>query len=175
VDGLGYACALVLAAVFVRAAAAKLARPATTAAGFAALGVPAAAALARAVPFVELLTAAALVAAPRVGAAASLIFLPASSWVLVRSLRSPTPAPCNCFGTARTEPVSSTDLVRNVLLAVLALVSLGTAGPTVPGAPAVVAVVGAVAAGLAGLAGLRRRSRPGPDRPGRGHAQADPP
>jgi uncharacterized membrane protein YphA (DoxX/SURF4 family) len=175
VDGLGYACALVLAAVFVRAAAAKLARPTTTAAGFAALGVPAAAALARAVPFVELVTAVALVAAPRVGAVAGLVFLPASSWVLVRSLRSGAPTPCNCFGTARTEPVSSTDLVRNVLLAGLAVVSLSAAGPGVPGAPALCAVAGGLAAGLAGLAGLRRRSRPGPPGPGGGHTQADAP
>ena len=88
VDGLGYACALALGAVFVRAAGAKLARPATTAAGFAALGVPAAAALARTVPVVELLAAMALVTTPRVGAGAGLLFLAAFSWVLVRSLRS---------------------------------------------------------------------------------------
>lgn len=174
-DGLGYACALVLAAVFVRAGAAKLARPATTAAGFAALRVPAAAALARAVPFVELLTAVALVGAPRLGAVAGLVFLAAFSWVLVRTLRSGTPVPCNCFGTARTEPVSSTDLVRNALLAGLAVLSLSAGGPAVPGPLATVVALGGFAAGLAALAGLRSRSRPGPGRPGRGHAQTDTP
>ncbi|HEX3623501.1 MAG TPA: MauE/DoxX family redox-associated membrane protein [Acidimicrobiales bacterium] len=167
-DGLGYACALLLAGVFVRAGAAKLARPATTAAGFAALGVPVAARAARAVPLVELLCAVALIGAPRAGGGAGLVLLAGLSVVLVRALRAGWAVPCNCFGTARAEPVSTTDLVRNALLAGLAAVSLADTHPTVPGPMAVVVAVGAFAAGLVALATLRRRSRPG-------HAQAGTP
>lgn len=159
VDGLGYVAAVVLAAVFVRAGAAKLARPAATAAGFAALGVPAPTGVARAVPIAELATAVALLGAPRVGAVASLGFLVAFSWVLVTALRSGRAVPCNCFGTARTEPVTAVDVVRNVLLAGLAAGSLAAgAEPTVPSLAAVLVAVAVFVAGVVVLHTLRRRS-----------------
>ena len=164
VHGLGYVAALLLAAVFVRAGAAKLARPAATAASFAALGVPAPSGVARAVPFAELLTAVALIGAPQVGGAASLVFLAVFSWVLVGALRSGRAVPCNCFGTARTEPVSAVDVVRNVLLAGLAVVTLTTGREPTVASPAAVVVAAAIfAAGLLGLRTLRRRlPRAGP-------------
>lgn len=158
VDGLGYACALLLAAVFVRGGAAKLARPQVTATGFAALGVPAAVVLAGAVPVIELLVAVALVAAPRAGAVAALVVLAAFSAVLGRALRAGADAPCACFGTARTDPVSTTDLVRNGLLVVAAAAALTAARPASPSPGAVVAAAVSFAAGLALLATLRRRT-----------------
>ena len=161
-DGLGYACALVLAGVFVRAGAAKLARPGATATGFAALGVPGPGVLARAVPLVELLAAVGLAAAPRAGGAVALVALAGFSVVLARGLRAGSTAPCNCFGAARADPVSSVDIVRNALLAVLALLALGAPGPAVPGPLAVVVAVSASAGGWLALAALRHRggSRP---------------
>ena len=159
VDGLGYASALVLAAVIVRAGAAKLARPTTTATSFVALGVPAAGLAARAVPIVELLVAVALLAAPRAGALGALALLIPFTAVLARAVRSGSEAPCNCFGTARVEPVSRVDVVRNVLLVALALTAVTATTPVVPGPPALVATVVACGSGLALLASLRARAR----------------
>lgn len=117
----GYACALVLAAVFVWAAAAKLARPAVTAAGFRALGVPRPAALARAVPVAELGTAVLLVAVPRVGGVVAVVVLAAFTVVIVRAIRQGLVTPCSCFGAVSARPVSKLDLVRNLMLAALAV------------------------------------------------------
>ncbi len=158
-DGLGYACALVLAAVFVRAGAAKVVRPAQTATSFVALGVPAAGAAARAVPVVELLVAVALLAAPRAGGIGALSLLLPFTAVLARAVRGGSGVPCNCFGAARADPVSSVDIVRNAMLAALALVALSAGGPSVPG-PVAAAVAGAVSAlGALTLTALRRRRR----------------
>jgi uncharacterized membrane protein YphA (DoxX/SURF4 family) len=156
--GLGYACAVLLAAVLVRAGAAKLARPVATAASFRALGVPAAGATARAVPGVELAVATALIAVPRAGAALALVLLLAFSAVLARAVRSGVATPCNCFGTARAEPVSWLDVVRNGLLAVAAVAAATSPAPQVPGAGAVVVAVAAFAAGSGVLVAMRGRS-----------------
>ncbi len=155
---LGYACAVLLAAVFVRAGAAKLARPAATAATFSALGVPRAGATARAVPVVELLVAAGLLAGPRAGAVAALALLLPFSVVLARSVRRGSVTPCNCFGSARSDPVSAVDLVRNGLLALAAVAGLWAADPTVPGPGAVAVAVASAGGGLLLLTALRRRS-----------------
>ena len=158
-EGLGYACALVLAAVFVRAGAAKLARPRETAASLTALGVPAAAAVARALPFVELGTAVVLAAAPRAGGLVALLLLFGFSVVLARALRAGITAPCNCFGAARADPVSPLDLTRNATLTTLAVAALAPTHPTLPAplAAAVVLVWCAIVATALGR--LRRRSR----------------
>lgn len=158
-DGLGYACALMLAAVFVRAGAAKLVRPAQTATGFVALGVPAAGLAARAVPVVELLVAVALLAAPRAGAIGALALLVPFTAVLAGAVRSGSEAPCNCFGAARVDPVSVVDVVRNALLIALAVAAVTATVPVVPGAPAVVTTVAAAGCGLALLSSLRTRAR----------------
>lgn len=155
-DGPGYACALLLAAVFVLAGAAKLARPAATATSFVALGVPAAPAAARAVPFVELLVAAALLASPRPGAIGALALLTPFTAVLARAVAAGSQTPCNCFGTARAEPVSWVDVVRNVMLGALAVASLTAAEPGVPSPTAVALACGAFAVGAGVLARLRR-------------------
>jgi uncharacterized membrane protein YphA (DoxX/SURF4 family) len=157
VDGLGYACAVVLAAVFVRAGAAKVARPAQTATSFAALGLPVPGALARAVPVVELMVAVALLAAPRPGAAAAMALLAPFTAVVARAVASGTAAPCNCFGSARADPVSWVDVVRNLMLAALAGAAITAAAPAVPGAPAALVVAAALAGGVLALAWLRRR------------------
>jgi len=155
--GFGYACAAVLAAVLVRAGVAKAVRPAETATGFAALGVPAPAVTARIVPLVELVLAALLLAAPRPGGAAALVLLAAFSAFVARTLRRGLSVPCNCFGTARAEPVSGVDLLRNLLFGGLALAALLATEPVVPEVWALAAALVTVAAGATALRAARRR------------------
>lgn len=157
VEGFAYACAVLLAAVFVRAGAAKAARPAETAAGFRALHLPAPTVLSRIVPAGELALAALLLAAPRAGAGAALAVLAAFTAVLVRAIHSGDVAPCNCFGAVNAKPISSADVLRNGLLAGLAGGALGAPGPTVPSPEAVALVAAAGAVGLGLLRASRRR------------------
>ncbi|MEO7837140.1 MAG: MauE/DoxX family redox-associated membrane protein [Acidimicrobiales bacterium] len=121
IELVGYACALALAVVFVWAGVAKLRQVEETRAAFAALGIPKSAAAARIVPVMELAIAAVLVAAPSVGGAIAFGSLLAFNLILVRAVRSGSPAPCNCFGSHSAEPVSRRDLLRNVGLMVLAM------------------------------------------------------
>ena len=153
----GYACALVLAAVFVRAGVGKGVRPRDTAAGFAALGVPFPEAAARTVPVVELVLAVILLANPRPGGIAALALLAIFSVLLGGAVRRGVTTGCNCFGAARVEPVSRVDLVRNGLLALLAVAALGAPSPTVPDPLAAAAVVAVVGAGAWTLHSVRRR------------------
>lgn len=156
-EGTGYAAAVVLAAVFLRAATAKLARPGDTAGAFRGLGLPAAGALARGVPATELVLAAVLLAAPRAGAAGALGTLGAFSIVVARAVRGGVATPCACFGTSTAEPVSHVDLVRNGLLGLLAAWALLAPRPVVPGPAAAAAVAASVGAGYGLLARWRRR------------------
>ena len=161
--GFGYACAVVLAAVFVRAGVAKAVRPAETTAGFVALGVPAAALTARVVPALELLLALVLLALPRAGAIVAMVLLVTFTGFLARSLRAGLSAGCNCFGQASVRPLSGVDLLRNSLLVLTAAAALLAEEPVVPGPRAVALVLGGVAAGVAGLRWARARPsrRPG--------------
>lgn len=153
--GFGYVCAVVLAAVFVRAGVAKAIRSEGTVAGFVALGVPSAPVVARAVPAVEIALAVALLSFPRIGGVAALVSLGAFSVFLARAVRAGVTVGCNCFGQARAEPVSGRDLARNAMLATLALAALSASRPVVP---SLVAVLSAAAVVLAGVAILRARS-----------------
>lgn len=130
--GFGYVCAVVLAAVFVRAGTAKLARLDQTEVSFAGLRLPAAGLLARLVPVVELTLAVLLVAFPPLGGVASLIILVVFTAVLLPAIASGVQVSCSCFGAARADPVSRVDLVRNVLLAGLAVTAVFTSAPTMP-------------------------------------------
>lgn len=141
VRGLGYLGALVLGAVFVWAAAAKLAGRAQAVTGFAALGLPAPQAMARLVPAAELATAVLLVAVPRPGGLVALALLAAFSVVIARAVLRGVEAGCSCFGVASRRPISPTDLGRNALLASLALAAAATPRPTPPPWWSVVAVV----------------------------------
>lgn len=156
---LGYLAALVLAAAFGWAGVAKARTPRTTARTFAGLGLPAPAALARAVPAVELTLAAALVVVPGWAAAVALALLAAFTTFLARAVRAGVDVGCGCFGSNSTEPVSSVELVRNGLLASCGLLALAAPAPVAPSLAAVL-VVGlamAMAAVVLALADLRRR------------------
>ena len=142
---MSYTAALVLAGVLAWAGAAKLMRPRTTAASFAALGVPGA----RLVPWIELVTAMALVAWPRVGGPTAAVLLLAFAVVLVRAARRGVG--CACFGTAAPQPVSAREFTRNGGLLALAVLASGTR-PLVPGLADVVLVTTAAAVSAVGLA-----------------------
>jgi hypothetical protein len=155
--GFGYACAAVLATVFVRAAVAKAVRAEHTGAGFAALGVPSPAVAARAVPLVELALAVVLLGAPRVGAVAAIVLLAGFSVVLARAVRRGVAVGCNCFGAPRVDAVSSVDLARNAMLATLALAALFAPRATKPSLAAVAGAAGVVILGVLGLRAARAR------------------
>lgn len=160
VDDVARASALVLAAVFGAAAVAKAARPRTTRESLSALGLPVPAILAIAVPAVEGLLAVVLVLAPKPAARVSLVVLALFTAFLWRAVARGTAAPCACFGSSRSEPVSSTEIVRNALLLALAVVAEGAPSPGWPGLPALVVVTLATAMGrvLLALLDLRRRT-----------------
>jgi uncharacterized membrane protein YphA (DoxX/SURF4 family) len=148
----GYAAALVVAAVYLVAGVAKLSDRATTASTFAALGVPAPRSMATVVPLAEIGLGAGLVVAPRPAAAAALVVVAAFTVVLVAALRRGVRVGCGCFGTARREPISFVEVVRNGLLAAATAVALLAPGPRWPGLAATVAVTAATAAGAVVLA-----------------------
>lgn len=158
-DGLGYVAALGLAAVFARAAQAKLGDRAGTAETFAALGLPRAAATA--VPAVELALVLGLVVLPGWAALVALALLVGFTVFLAQALRAGVTVGCNCFGSTRAAPISRVELVRNALLAALAVVAATAAGPEPPGIAAVLTVAAAVGAGLA-LLHVLDRPREGP-------------
>jgi hypothetical protein len=167
----GDVLAVLLAAVFAWAGAAKLVDRRTTARSFRALGLPGGAVLSTGVPVAELVLAAGLVVVPAVAAPLALGLLAAFSVVLGRALREGVAVGCGCFGTARRGPVSARDLLRNAALAAIALAVAVAAGT------ALATVAAALLGALGGLA-VRARppsrvGRPAPALPGLDYAAAD--
>lgn len=170
---LAAAAAWLVALVLAWAGIAKLAAGARTAAGFRSLGIPAAGAVAIAVPVAELAAALLLVTVPPIGATVSLGLLAVFTAFLVLALRRGLGVPCGCFGSARPEPITYAALVRNALLASAAGVAALAPSPARPVLEAVIAVGAAAALGfvLVGLAELRattgrlwdNRVEPGPE------------
>jgi len=156
----GYACAFVLAIVFVQAAVAKAVRPTDTTAGFLALGVPGAPAMARIVPLVEVGVAFGLLSVPRIGGVAALVTLAGFSAFVGRAISAGVRSGCNCFGQRKGDPVSAVDLVRNALLAALAVGALLAARPVAFTTTSTVAAIVVSAAGATLLWSMRRRKRP---------------
>lgn len=157
-NGFGYACALVLALVFVRAGVAKAVHRAETATGFATLGIPAASTVARVVPVIEVVLAVALLSVPRIGGVAALITLATFSAFLARALHAGVTAACNCFGQTHTEPISSLDLVRNAMLGGLGASALLVERPVVPTLAATLSALVIIGAGAILLFSARNRS-----------------
>jgi uncharacterized membrane protein YphA (DoxX/SURF4 family) len=158
---MSYAAAALLAAVFAWAGAAKLRQAAVTERTFRAFGLPAPAVLARGVPLVELGLAAGLVVAPGWAAAVALAVLAGFTTVLLRAMRAGVEVGCGCFGTARREPVSSVEIVRNGMLAVAAAAALLADRPAAVGLDDVIAVTTAAAIGAVVLALLELRRATG--------------
>lgn len=147
-SGVGYTAVLVLAGVLAWAGVAKLTRPRTTAAAFAAMGVPGGG---RLVPLVELVVAASLVARPPIGALLAGALLLLFTAALVRAVRRGVAVGCACFGATASQPVSAREIVRNVGL--LFLAAIATRGrPGLPALADVVLVTTVVAAAAVALA-----------------------
>ena len=167
----GDALAIVLAAVFAWAGAAKAVDRRATARSFRALGLPGEVVLTTGVPVAELLLAAGLVLVPAAAAPVALGLLTAFTVVLGRALREGVTVGCGCFGTARRGAVSGRDLARNGVLAALALAVAINAG-TWPAALA--AVVVGVVVGVAVRPRPRTRvGRPAPPLPGLDYGAAE--
>lgn len=145
-DGLGYAAAVVLAALFARAAQAKLGDRTGTAETFTALGLPPAAAVG--VPVAEVVLAVALLVVPGWASAVALAVLAAFTTFLARAVRAGVTVGCNCFGSARHAPVSWVEVLRNLLLAGLALAGLTATSRTVPSPVALAVLLVALVAGF---------------------------
>ncbi len=75
-------------------------------------------------PASELVVAVLLIAAPVGGAIVALVLLLGFSTLVVLRLREGSVAPCRCFGSTRTRPISWIDLARNGGLAALAVLTL---------------------------------------------------
>ena len=154
-----YAAAVGVAAVFAWAGAAKAVAPLRTRRTFAALGLPPV--LATIVPVAELGLAVGLVLSPGATAWPALVLLVAFTALLARVVVRGEAIACGCFGSARPEPVSFVDLLRNALLVgVAAAVAIGRTDPATPGLAAVVTVTGLAATGalVVALADLKRRT-----------------
>lgn len=155
-----YATAVLLAGLFAWAGAAKLADRRRTSETFAALGLPAPRVLGTAVPAAELTLAAGLLVAPAISAYAALAMLAGFTTFLVRAVRAGVDVGCGCFGSARAEPVSSVEVLRNAILAGATVVAGFAVGPVLPGLDAVILVstVAALGAVVIALADVRRRT-----------------
>ncbi len=135
-------CALLLIAVFVWSALAKLRRPAPTAEAFGHLGVPFPSLAARLVPVAELALAALLATNAPFGSALSIIVLILFTLILLPAAvtfahstghsdghegradaTTPAVISCGCFGSASTAPISWVEVVRNLFLITAAVVA----------------------------------------------------
>ena len=139
---------MVLAVIFLVAAAAKLHDRSQTAADFKQLGVPSW--LTPLVPLVEAGVAITLILRPRIGGVAALGMLFVFSLILARALRSKPESSisCSCFGAIGTSAVTTSTLIRNGGFMVAALVAAFGSGLTQPDLAAVVTIsmVGLIAA-----------------------------
>jgi uncharacterized membrane protein YphA (DoxX/SURF4 family) len=114
--------AVLLAIVFVVAAAAKFRDPAATRRSMAEFDLPNPRLLAVAVPVTELATAALLLVDPRTGGPCAVALLVAFTTLIAGRLLAGHHESCGCFGTWAVRPLSWRDLARNA-----ALVALGVA------------------------------------------------
>jgi uncharacterized membrane protein YphA (DoxX/SURF4 family) len=144
--GLPYLAALVLAAVFALAAAAKWRDLPGTARAMATFGLPRPWLVARIVPGVEAALALGLVLTPAASAVVALALLSAFTVLVVLRLRGGgAGTPCGCFGSWGRSTLSWVDVMRNGLLVVTALIAIAGDLPRRPG-------IGALALTLAVLA-----------------------
>jgi hypothetical protein len=157
--GIGYTAAVVVAAVFAVAGAVKLSDVRATASAFEALGVPQPPVSAVFVPVAELSVTALLLLVPPVGAIGALVTLAFFTTFLVGRLRAGVRAPCACFGSARRDPLSAVEVVRNLGLMVLSGLALATDRPARPTAADLVVVLVPVSLAALGLRTARARMR----------------
>ena len=151
------AAALVVAGALAVAGIPKLARHDHTAAGFDRLGLPQPAALAWAVPAVEVAVAALLVVFPGWGGVVAFALLAGFTVYLVGLVRSGRQVSCGCFGSSGHRAVSVLDVARNALLLTAAAAAATHEGPLRPDGWTVVAAVAAGTGGAVVLGWSARR------------------
>jgi uncharacterized membrane protein YphA (DoxX/SURF4 family) len=161
-QGVAGACAVVLAALLTVAAVAKLRDRPGTARSFSELGLRPARLLAGAVPASELVAAAALIARPAAGGALAALLL--AGFTAVLAIGRHKAAPCACFGSSGSRPVTTADIVRNGILLTAALLALfgagpGAARPSLAGAIVVTAAAVVLVVGVTLADGRRLASR----------------
>jgi uncharacterized membrane protein YphA (DoxX/SURF4 family) len=141
--------------VLLLAGAFKMAQPAWPAAA-SRFGAPGW--MARALPWVELVLGALMLAGVggRWTALLAFLLLGVFTLAVAARLRWREPVPCGCLGESSEEPIARDTLVRNVLLTALALVSVFRGGPGGPWA-----VAGGVVIALLVVAQSRARLRVG--------------
>jgi Methylamine utilisation protein MauE len=141
--------ALIVSLTLVWAAIAKLRNPASGEDAFAQLGFASLARFHRLVPLIEIVIAGGLLIRPRIGGGAALVLFIVFTVALASALRRANGATihCGCFGAHDHSPVTSTSIVRNVMLMMLCVLSFGAArfSPDIAG---VIAIGSAIATGL---------------------------
>ncbi len=108
--------AVALSLVMLYAAQSKLRTHQTTAHSFRQLGLPQPSLVAWLVPLAEILIAAALILLPGWGGVAAFVMLVGFTTFLIGILRSGATVSCGCFGSSNDEPVSLSDIGRNLIL-----------------------------------------------------------
>lgn len=107
---------IALVAVFGFSAVSKLWNPSKTVTEFTNLGVPFPSAAAYAIPGLELMVCAALVAVPAWGGVWAFVLLVGFTTTLVSIIRSGRVVNCACFGALTDQPVSWHSILRNAVL-----------------------------------------------------------
>jgi peroxiredoxin/uncharacterized membrane protein YphA (DoxX/SURF4 family) len=128
-DSVVLAARIVLAAVFIVAAAGKFVDLKGSRASLVGFGVPQRLAdlLGTLLPFAELAVAIALIpgSTALAGGIGALVLLGSFVAGISNALRKGEAPPCNCFGAIHSAPASRTTLARNIALAALAVVVVG--------------------------------------------------
>jgi uncharacterized membrane protein YphA (DoxX/SURF4 family) len=161
-SGIGYVAAVVVAAVFAAAAAAKLRDLRQTSVDFDHLGIPNPEVFARLVPLAEMAVTVLLLIVPSGGAIAALVTLAFFTTFLVGRLRSGVTAPCACFGASTKAPLSGIEIARNIGLMALSATALAAERPVRPtvGDLLVVLISTIVGVGVLHLLRVRREATP---------------
>jgi hypothetical protein len=152
--------ALVAAAIFGFAAAAKLRSRASTRAAVMGFGLPTL--IAPLLAPVELVTAVLLLVKPQVGGAVAALLLFAFTVVVGRALRRGVAVRCGCFGGTDQRPVGLDTVARNVLLFALVLIpAIGGKSLHKPTLPAILSLGTMAAVSFLIVALVRVRSELG--------------
>lgn len=154
--------AVVLSLIMVFAAQSKLRSHAATSQGFRHLGLPQPSLVAWLVPLAELAIAIALILTPGWGGVGAFVMLIGFTTFLVSVVRSGAQVSCGCFGSTNNEPISATEIGRNLILLVLAGTSASIERLTQPTLASLMVVSVATLIGLTLVQLVSLRSTIGP-------------
>jgi hypothetical protein len=156
-DGLAYLASIGLALVFAYSAAAKFRDGHATRRAMNAVGMRGGGVTARALPVIEAAIALTLLVRPNAGGFAAIVLLSVFTVFIAYLLLRKIDVSCGCFGANATKTVSSTDVIRNVMLMAVAAIATTTATPTAAGLEEVIAATTAAAIGVVILVAVGTR------------------